>query len=143
MSPRQNRAMTLDRRLVSSGSGYEPRLGYSRAVRVGPFVFVSGTTAASPDGPVGGDDAAAQAEEVLRRIRSALERAGADLDDVVRTRIYLTDIDDFENVGRVHGATFGDIRPATSIVEVCALAHPALLVEIEADAVIQNGASPG
>lgn len=138
----QNRAMILERRLFSSGSAYEPRIGYSRAVRVGPFVFVSGTTASSPDGPVGGDDAAAQAEEVLRRIGAVLEQAGAHLEDVVRTRIFLTSMDDFESVGRAHGAAFGDIRPATSIVGASGLADPALLVEIEADAVIPDGASP-
>ena len=135
----QNRTMILDRRLFSSGSAYEPMIGYSRAVRVGPFVFVSGTTASSPDGPVGADDAAAQTEEILRRIGAALEQAGAHLHDVVRTRIFLTNIDDFERVGRAHGAAFGDIRPATSVVAVSALAAPALLVEIEADAVIPDG----
>lgn len=113
-------------------------MGYSRAVRVGSMVFVSGTTAAAGDGPVGGDDAAAQTREVLARIEAALDQAGATLADVVRTRIYLTSMADFEAVGGVHGAVFGDIRPATTAVQVGSLAAPWLLVEIDADAVIEQ-----
>lgn len=125
------------RRRVSTGVPYEAIVGYSRAVRVGDHVFVSGTTAVAPDGgAVGGDDAAAQTRETLRRIRLALEEAGASLEDVVRTRIFVTDISRWEEVGRAHGEVFGEILPATTMVEVSALIDPALLVEIEADAVV-------
>ena len=113
-------------------------MGYSRAVRVGPWISVAGTTAtAAEGGAVGGDDIAAQTREALRRIALALEEAGAGLQDVVRTRLFVTDISRWEDVGRVHGEIFADIRPATSMVEVSKLIDPALLVEIEADAVIQ------
>ncbi len=127
-----------DRQLVSSGAVWEAVVGYSRAVRVGRAIYVSGTTAASPDGeePVGGDDVGAQAREVLRRIAAALEQAGSGLEDVVRTRMFVTDISQWEQVGRVHGEVFGDIRPATTMVEVSKLIDPGLLVEIEADAVL-------
>jgi enamine deaminase RidA (YjgF/YER057c/UK114 family) len=124
-----------DRLLVSSGALWEPVVGYSRAVRVGPWVCVAGTTAARADGTaVGGDDAGAQTREALRRIGAALEAAGASLSDVMRTRIFVTDISRWEEVGRAHGEVFGDIRPATTMVEVRALIAPVLLVEIEADA---------
>lgn len=126
---------TARRQLFSSGSPFEARVGYSRAVRVGPFVSVSGTTAAGPDGPVGGDDAGRQAAEVLGRIAAALRQAGADVDDVVRTRVYLTDIADFDAVARAHAEVFGTARPATTFVAVSDLVDPALRVEIEADAV--------
>ncbi len=115
-------------------------MGYSRAVRVGAMVFVSGTTAAEPDGGVvGHDDLRAQTRETLRRIDSALHEAGARLDQVVRTRIFITDISRWEEVAEIHGEVFGDIRPASTMVEVAALIDPTLLVEIEADAVIAAG----
>lgn len=127
----------VQRQLVSSGAVWEPVVGYSRAVRAGPWVAVAGTTAAAEGGgAVGGDDIAEQTREALRRIAAALEQAGARLEDVVRTRMFVTDISRWEEVGRVHGEFFGTIRPATSMVEVSALIDPALLVEIEADAVV-------
>lgn len=116
---------------ISSGSAYEGAMGYSRAVKKGGFVFVSGTTAGDA-----GADAAGQAREVFRRIAVALEQAGATLDDVVRTRVYLSDIADFDAVGAVHGEVFGEIRPSIVILAVSALAAPGLKVEIEADALI-------
>lgn len=115
------------RHTVSSGSQYESVVGYSRAVRVGPHVVVAGTTA-------DGDDIAAQAREALRRIEVALRDAGAALSDVVRTRMYVTDISQWQQVAAVHAEVFGDIRPVTTMVEVSALISPQLLVEIEADA---------
>ena len=128
------------RQLVSSGAVWEPVVGYSRAVRVGSWVSVAGTTAAAEGGgAVGGDDIAAQTREALRRIVLALEEVGSGVQDVVRTRIFVTDISRWQEVGRVHGEVFGDVRPATSMVEVSALIDPALLVEIEADAVVAQG----
>lgn len=125
------------RQLVSSGAMWEPVVGYSRAVRVGPWVSVAGTTAAADGGgAVGGDDIGAQAREALRRVVAALEQAGAGPEHVVRTRMFVTDISGWEKVGRAHGEVFGEIRPATSMVEVSRLIDPALLVEIEADAVV-------
>jgi enamine deaminase RidA (YjgF/YER057c/UK114 family) len=126
-----------DRRLVSSGALWEPVVGYSRAVRVGRSVWVAGTTAAAEGGgAVGGDDIAEQTREALRRIESALQQAGAGLEDVVRTRMYVTDISRWREVGQAHGEVFGLIRPATSMLQVSALIDPALLVEVEADAVV-------
>jgi enamine deaminase RidA (YjgF/YER057c/UK114 family) len=127
----------MQRQLVSSGAVWEPVVGYSRAVRVGPFVSVAGTTAATPDGgAVGGSDIGEQTREALRRIQSALQQAGAELEHVVRTRMYVTDISRWQQVGQAHGEVFGSIRPATSMIEVSRLIEPALLVEIEADAIV-------
>ena len=129
-----------ERQLVSSGTTWEPLVGYSRAVRVGPWVSVAGTTASTPQGgAVGGDDVAEQMREVLRRIGTALAEAGARLEDVVRTRMFVTDIGRWEEIGRVHGEAFGGIRPASSMVEISRLIHPALLIEMEADAVVPSG----
>lgn len=130
----------MDRQRVSTGTKWEATVGYSRAVRVGPHVHVSGTTATDEQGNVVGvGDPGRQMRQVLSNIEAALSEAGASLSDVIRTRIYVTDINDWEEIGRVHGEVFGDVRPATSMVEVRRLIDPKMLVEVEAVALISEG----